>query len=769
MFEKRLALRYLIAQKRHSIFTLCSIAVALALMTLLFVGYSTFEGVLRDSVYLDKPYHFKMFSLTEEELSQLAANPELKSCQRVEEADGSLSAEVMIAGYHDDIGLFINTLFPEKYLYSDLKEEYKTDLIDVNEELIYRDRLDFASKYEAVRNLAVYMIFILFLVLALRLMIDTAFEISSKQRERQFGMLQCMGASTGQIIRIIAFEGMFLTAIGLPVGMLLGVGLSAAAVRIVQVSGITDTFFTAEKAAQILRLHVHPLLLVLAAVTGLVWVFLSAYQTGMRIVKKSPIQAITGRSTRIERVQRFSLFGTLFGWKGRLAARNNKRQPKRFFITVLSLTLSIALFASFSIALKQSLAAFEKAVDLLGLNYDMSIGVKTSKDDPLSYRTGLAEIRESGYFTLEDFSRVQIAYLTEADGTEYTCLLTYYPRELFDRQMSGTIEVSYDDLTAQNGYILLIDPDKSPDEESLFDTPEQLGVVVQARTVVTEEDYQSMTAEEQANVKDYVFEDPVTGEKTVKYRYTVEFPEATIPAVGFVRECWEKGPSKQYAMYSGTGNTIVMLATLDTYENVAYQYAGNGSVINTEDMEYINVNLKDPASYEAAKAFVSEHSDTLMLYEDFYGDLTKLRTAVGALRIGIAFLSILIGVIALVNMINILSTGILNRKSEIAAMQSLGMTEGQLYGMTVIECLQYALTAGVLATVLLEGLLLMMLLFLTRVGLQEVFAETLSFTEPLPRIWIAAAVAFAAAVLASLIPLHRMQQESLTDRIRTVE
>ena len=159
----------------------------------------------------------------------------------------------------------------------------------------------------------------------------------------------------------------------------------------------------------------------------------------------------------------------------------------------------------------------------------------------------------------------------------------------------------------------------------------------------------------------------------------------------------------------------------------------------------------------------------LSIDEDFYGDLQKLRAGAGAIKIGIAFLSVLIGIIALVNMINTLSTGILNRKSELAAMQCIGMTEGQLYGMTVIECLQYTLTAGVLATALLEGLMYVMLLLLKKIELDDIFGEMLNFAEPLPRIWIAAAIAFAAALLASFIPLKRMQKESLTDQLRTIE
>ncbi len=770
MLEKMLALRYIKQQKRHSLFTISSIAIALALMTLLFIGYSTYMGILRDSACYDKPYHFKLMRLTDEEYNQLAANPDFLSCKRVVEPNYTISAEIMLKTYHDEFGMYVNTLFPEKYIYTDLTETFKEDLIDVNYDLIELDQLDLYGRYNAVRKVAVFFIFILFLVLALRLMIDTAFEISSKERERQFGMLQCMGATPGQIVRIITFEGMFLSVIGIPAGVLLGMGVSVAAFSAISSSGIADVFFTAEKTAQVMHMHINPILLVLAVVTGLVWVFLSAYQTGMRIIKMSPIQAISGRSNKIVKINRFSLFGSLFGWKGKLAARNNQRQPKRFAITVVSLTLSIALFASFSIVLKQSLATFEKTVELLGLNYDMGVSIQKQSDDPLGYRKGLDLLNDSGYFEINDFYQTQLGFYYQEDGSPITCILLYYPREIFDQQFDGEPPVSYDELTEQNSYLVQyqVGATEGANRER-FEKPETLTVEIQSRTLVSDEAYEKMTSKERENVNDYIFNDLRTGEKVLKYRYINERIPAELTLAGAAPEKKMDDQARKFAGYEATGNVVMLVSTLDYYENHAYKLAGNGSFLNTDGTYNITLNLKDESNYEKAKTYISMNSASLTLDEDFYGDLMKMRTVVGAIKIGVGILSILIGLIALVNMVNILSTGILNRKSELAAMQCLGMTQGQLNGMTVIECLQYALTAGVLATLLLEGLMYTMLLFLKKIELDEVFGEMLNFTEPLPRIWIAAVIAFATAVVASFIPLLRMQKESLTDQIRTIE
>ncbi|MCR5718634.1 MAG: ABC transporter permease [Oscillospiraceae bacterium] len=769
MFERQLALRYIRSQKRHSIFTVSSIAVALALMALLFIGYSTYTNVIRESAYYDKPYHFKMLALNENEFAKLSADPDFISCKRVDEADGSISAEIMLKTYHDDFGIYINTLFPEKYIYSDLTEEFKTELIDVNYPLVNADQLEFPPKYEAIRNLALFFIFILFLVLALRLMIDTAFEISSKERERQFGMLQCMGASPKQIVRVITFEGLFLSIAGIPLGLLLGFGLSFLVFQAIRASGIAEAYFTPEKAAAVMHLHFDPLLLLLAAVTGLVWVFLSAYQTGMRVIKISPIQAINGRSTKIIKVRKFSLFGSLFGWMGKLAARNNHRQFKRFIITVVSLTLSLLLFSSFSVVLNQLMASFEKVVSLLNLNYDMGIAVQIDTDDPLSYREGLERIRSSGYFELDDFSEMQIGYVPSEDGSTLNCAIMYYPKEIFAQQFEGELPVTYEELTEQNGYLAMMQTVSGVTESQRFDEPSVAELQIQQRAVVSDADYEKMSDTEKESVKDAMFNDPVTGEERLKYRYTTTFEPVELKIFGTAPEHIRENHSQKFSKYQMTGDLVILVGTLDTYENTAYQYAGKGSLINEDGAEYVHVNLKNEEDYEAAKQFIQEQKGVLSLYEDFYGDLRKMRAGIRAVSVGVAIMSVLIGIIALVNMVNILYTGILNRKTEFAAMQCLGMTQKQLTGMMTIESLQYALTSGVLATLLHEGLMYVMLLYLRHIELDDVFGEMLNFTEPLPRIWIASAVIFAAAVLASLIPLHRLRKESLIDRIRMVE
>ena len=53
--------------------------------------------------------------------------------------------------------------------------------------------------------------------------------------------------------------------------------------------------------------------------------------------------------------------------------------------------------------------------------------------------------------------------------------------------------------------------------------------------------------------------------------------------------------------------------------------------------------------------------------------------------------------------------------------------------------------------------------------INEGASSIVSYGIPLAKIWLAAIPAFLAAMIASILPLRRMQKESLIDQIRSVE
>lgn len=751
MFAGLMASRYIRTQRRHSILTVCSISIALALMTMLFTSFSTLIECMRDIAMDDSPYHLTIHDISGEEINAISEFVgDNGKCDIHQINDQDLYwVSIYFERYIDDKDIYIENLLGSARL------SPSTVSYGFNKTLMLLDRIDFDSRYNILQYFCLFYIFVIFLALALRLVIDTAFEVSSKERERQFGVLQSIGATPSQIVRIITCEGLLLSVIGIPIGMAMGIGLAFAAYKAVLGSGISEAYFTQEKAAELLHFHISPLMLLIAAVTGLVWVLLSAYGTGMRIIRMSPMQAISNRSNTVKKVKKNLLFGLLFGWKGKLAVRNNRRQLKRYIITVVSLTVSITLFASFSIVMDKIEDFTQKS---LTMEYedrpmtDFDIYFNGDAFDPLAYRKDLQTIRDSGYFTDIDFAISNIGIYNKDSDKSRPVYVEYYSEESYNTLFDGEPPMSYKQLSAQDGFILLTDKEKTNAPEE-FRGMESIPVQITKKTNYTEEEYGKLSPEQQELASPYVVYDGLSDTETISHYNITE---------KYVHSYTICGEEEVSGLYQPDDRIVLLAGTLEQYDRIATALYGNDAY----RLYMIYADLADDSQYHDAEHFLENNYPG---YYDLYGYRKKLISKYAAVRVGVTFINIMIAMIAIVNMVNILSTGILNRRGEIAAMQCVGMTERQLYSMTAIECIQYSLGAGAVSLMLSEIMMFATEQFLRAVQLIDDFGDSISYTEPLPRIFIAVFLVFIMALISSLIPLHSMQKTPLVDQLRTVD
>lgn len=745
MFELMLAKKYIGAQKRHSALTVCSIVIALALITMLFTLFSTGINVLRNIAYSESEYHIKIvgtnngyaFTKTEYDALEQAAS-EYGTCtpeQLWVSGEPAYYANIMLNKRIDSASLVVDRI-GKKAGIDERKLHYWT-----NELLMTLDIMDADAAVTMSGIIAAFYVFVLFLIMMLRLIIDTAFEISSKERERQFGVLQSIGATPKQIVRVITYEGLMLSVIGIPIGTVLGIGLGYLVYRGVLGTGLADLFLSPAMATELVHFSVSPWLTVLGVITGVVWVFLSAYGTGMRVIKMSPVQAISQRANTVKKVGKAAVFGKLFGWTGKIASRNNFRQPKRFISTVVSLTLSIAIFSAVTVVINDMSGAVNDYYAERAGGPDITVYPTYSEDDPLIACKEFRKIEESGLFVDIEF-QISTGGRWEKDDLpeEYTygkgMNIIYYSRNDYDHKFHGDPPVSYDELTASGGYLV------SKSVADILGSEKSVTVSLSEHQAIriSEEEYNALPPEEQEK---YTSKSIINGVTTYGYhpRFDVDFD-----------------------IY-GTTNEVypVLTGTIDQYENGAYLLLAKSGTYN-DDM---CCNLADGANYYKVMEFL-EHNE--MNYSDQTAGNRQVHALLTSVNIVATFLSILIALIAVVNMVNILATGILNRRAELAALQCVGMTEGGLNKMTVIECLQYALTSGIAAIAVCE-----IMMFLTEKMIGIVIEEIaflgnfISYVQPLPIIGIASLCAFIVAVAASIIPLRAMRKTPLVDQIRSVE
>lgn len=761
MFESLLARRYISTQKRHSVLTVCSIAIAIALMTMLFTALSTLFGCMRDVAFDDSPFHIRFNSLTEEQAKTVAEIAgEYGTCYAEEATakDGTywtrLILDKNISSAYD--------LVEKVSKKAGLSQPYKNFV--TNEDLLFLDMKDDWGRGIMAIYLSLFYVLALFIAATVRLVIDTAFEVSSKERERQFGVLQSIGATPKQIVRIITFEGLLLMCFGIPIGTLLGIGTAYVAFRAVVGTGFLDFSLSPEQISRLVNFHVNPWLLLMGVLTGALWVLLSAYGTGMRIIKKTPIQAISARSNSIKKVRKNSLFGMMFGWTGKLATRNNTRQPKRFIITVVSLTLSITLFASVSVAIKEFRKAVEEAYNTFGL-YDYHIIFK-GDETKFDYREPIRIAEESDVFKETAFEFSKWIYYVEDDpesndGKKTTPFYVYYCNETSynNHVFGGKPPISYQKLNEIGGYIFTgNDIDAIPETDSI--------TLSQSKSMeITREEYEALSPEEQKNAfafnigydpetDSYIEGDIFSYTKYTPhdYRITKKIPFDEL-----------ENPFPDALFF---GNIRILVTTLDVYESGEYLKYNPYE----DDVYYsIQCNLADGKTYVDGNRFIEQNKDVFTSYGDNTEEIRKARATLSAIEIGAGFLNAMFVMIAVVNMVNILSTGILNRRGELASLQCVGMTERQLYKMTFVECLQYALGSGVAALILSEGLMFLTQRMLYVITVEEEVGKFINYLAPVPRVLIAAVAAFGVALVASLIPLRGMRSKSLVEHVHSVE
>lgn len=761
-FQKLLASRYIFAQKRHTILTICSIAAALTLMTMLFTGFSTVISCLREKAYDDAPYHYLIYSVTKEEGEILKKCDGIESCTLVQnKGDGTFRAAIFLekdVRNDDEVmqNAFDKAGLPYSYEY-DMFSEF-----DKNLPLLQYDFIGFSAWYNIAQIFALFYVFVIFLAMAMRLVIDTAFEISSKERERQFGVLQSIGATPKQVVGIITMEGTLLSVIGIPIGMLCGVGLTYLAFRMVIASGITDIFFSSDaKSAEILQFSVNPWLLLVAALTGYVWVWLSAYATGMRIVKMSPMQAISNRSNTVKKVKKRPLFGLLFGWVGTLAARNTRRAPKRFAITVVSLTISISLFACFRYVLDSVETGYLDYAESVGIGYDFLIREETEDCHPLDFLESLEDLEDSGYFGDVKVNAAGYGSCKISENTEQLVFIDYHSETSYNDLFGGTPPVSYADLAAKGGYIMLEHSEETADpadwegirQVQAMDTIE---VMISRENSILPEEYEALSAAEQETWHPFTHQDGSTGEHTTLYYYRRD----DHPVTYAVTDRYAIPDSEYCSRHSITINSVTLVAALPQYETEYMNYLDRGFG------RWFYCDLADEGQYREAVQYLKSHG-IMNLEHDMYLENKMIESTIALIKLIMAFLIIMITLIAVVNLVNIISTGILNRRSELASMQCVGMTNRQLIGLTAVECLQYAVTSGIVSSLLAMGILFATEEFLRLMTLEQDFGERLNYAEPLPMIWIAAAAAFVIAFCTALFSLYTINQRPLVEQIRS--
>lgn len=184
-------------------------------------------------------------------------------------------------------------------------------------------------------------------------LIYNSFYISLNERVHQLGILMSVGATARQLKSAVLFEGFCIGMLGIPPGIVVGIGSVALSLPVVE-----KNFATISTSDVSLELSVSVWAIAIAAAVSLITILISAYIPAKRAAAVPVMECIRQTDeikTETKDVKISGFSSRIYGLEGMLALKNFRRNRRRYRSVILSLTLSLVLFvtgSAFGSALK---------------------------------------------------------------------------------------------------------------------------------------------------------------------------------------------------------------------------------------------------------------------------------------------------------------------------------------------------------------------------------------------------------------------------------
>ena len=567
--------------------------------------------------------------------------------------------------------------------------------------LLYSGTAPFDSFLTAFYSLAA--IIIALIVFGSVSLIYNAFSISVSERTRQFGLLSSVGATRKQLRRMVLFEALAVSIVGIPLGILVGIGGIGITLLL-----IGDKFFSIVRVDIPMRLCVSWQAVVIAAVIALVTVLISAWIPSKRATRVSAVEAIrqsmdikvSGRPVRTSK-----LSYKLFGLPGVLAGKHYKRNRKKYRTTVVSLFMSIVLFVSaaaftdymmesaegglasdqfdliYAAESDASAAMMPDALlELLFSEQNVTGGTYTKKqflqgDISREYVTAMFADRFSNFgMESEDRAPKELGisgYLYFVADAEFNRLLEKYDLK----------EADYYDRDNPLGIALdrNIELDRRLEKYVTLDTLKGDVCVIEGLYYVEIDGYyrKDSRIDENGN-KVVLYQNRDNESDIIELPYEESFAKYTLRSEKTIEEA-------PFFVSRSTPVAINMIYPYSMLESVVPEAALN----QFRNTEYFLTSSNHAASFENLATTLTENGLSSRQLFDYAANAETNRNVVTIIRVFAYGFIVLISLIAAANVFNTISTNISLRRREFAMLKSVGMTQKGFRRMMNCECLLY--------------------------------------------------------------------------------
>ena len=555
-----------------------------------------------------------------------------------------------------------------------------------------------------------------------------AFSISISERKKQFGILNSIGATKSQIIKLVFIEAFIVSVIAIPIGIVCGTISIDLVFRFIQ------RFFENSFIADMnLRVVYNPYIIIGSILIVLITIGISAILPAITAAKISPLEAIKNSSNlKIGKVKDSKIVRFIFKTEGVLAYKNLRRNKKKFRITLFSLIISVVIFISFSGFMELFIKANQvqssqmnydlylykngfaeddkiinelkkvKGIENFSINNEYSIGTNVGENN---INKGYKELIEK-YFTKEN-KNDEVVY-------DFSNSLFFFPGdEAISKLKLKTGKFDKETAIKENGIILR---NKSYYEElgkkgDVSLTNYKVGDIIDAYEIGYDE----------KNDKEII--------ETVKLKVLATTEDLL--------------PGQLSSSYMG----------LDfiTYDEVGQKLGFN---INKGRM-YISTN-KEENTRKAIKEIAEKYGYTV---NDEIEYARKNEQSMMAMKVFVYGFVSVISLVSITNIVNTISTNINLRKREFAIIKSIGVTPSGFNKMIYLESLLYGALSLIYGIPIGMGITILM---------NKTLGDVINLGMVIP--WNAIIISFVGifiiTFIASYIPMKKINKENIIDSIR---
>ena len=513
-------------------------------------------------------------------------------------------------------------------------------------------------------------IILLIIILASVFMIYDSFAVSYQQRARYLGMLASVGATRTQKRGSVYFEGFILGCIGIPIGILCGIGGIAVTLR-----ALSDSFMKTVMVAtgDSVRLHaiVNWKILVGSVLISALTIFISAWIPAHRASKITPIEALRQTNTvkvkNAKKLKTSRLRQKLFGFEDVLAVKNYKRNAKRSRTVVLALAVSVILFLTTTNFTSMLTTMVDSEYD--GMQFDVYESVNSS-DGPLSVDLVEKINKEVSRVPGIESMRICADNQMMVDGLD---------KQLTAEAKKANMDRSLNVLGVDNDTFAALAKEAGIDPSVCQDDKIPTGILINRVQVATEKKQRLVLNPLQGSLAGQTLTGSMEGydsegnELYAKYtaKVAAQINKEASNLGSFMR------PTLVVPMHSYLVHFPPVLAKGNTVSYARYY-------ITAQDHDQVYTQVSDLLS------------DTEGISHNGY-DATAQAETMRALRIvvmtfGYGFIT-LITLISVMNIINTVSSGMEERRREFAMIKSVGMTPKSFKKSIYLENIRYGVMA----------------------------------------------------------------------------